>query len=937
MTFVQDQGLRYNVVGGGGSTDLTAVNSALSALSGAVTASGGASALAVSSGLAGTSASISSVSANLSSVSASISSLQASVENSGNLTTVNSSLSGTSSSLSATSSALSNVSSSVAVLSSGLAINSDNISSVSTNLSSVSAALVAVAANVVSGANLSAISNNLSNVSDSISAVNTSLSSISSSVSNVSSTLRLVSSNISFLSSNLSTVSSSLSDIQINFIKHVEADKINLAYRGIKPNDTTPATVTSNTAILQAAINESVATGKSIAGVNGLISVAEVTYNGAFSIYGEHMTKSGFKAMAADKNVFTATNDCQSTIGLTFSNLYFEGVNASRAGWDGLFKGRTGLVLTANEGGSVATAANRGIFIEKCQFKHFGGYALDITDTFNSSIKDCYFLYNGKQPTGAAQFTSAATPIYADGGIGALGGGVFLHEENWTDVGTTNFDFSNNYFGGCNIGVFGGKEAKDQNIGVNFRNCIFEANNYGRYAARTSRETFDGCYFEGNLIKAAVGGAGHFNNTYQYPLTQNTTDAYDYYTVVDNGFIKTKYVSDGVTALEIDYSDTLQQVTELKAASGAIKLGKFGNARLYSGQGTPEGVVSAGVGSEYLDTDATSLATLKYFKTSGTGNTGWSSIAATSSVDVKLLTAPANNGTYTIASSLPEVHVFLDTVNSIQDYQIIMPSSGPNGQAIYFHTKGGGSVKNLNINGAGATLYGGPFTLNQNSTISFVKNGNDPSWYLNDNQFKFSTASLPNQTGTAGEYEILAGTVDQYNGVKITQTTPNINFKMPVVSGGFEKTFIIENSVSSTVNITAYGVVIKPDTYATFFFNGFTWLAEVARENKKVYQYHTSGASVTVGKDTDILVVDPAAVLPALAITLDDRSLKANKEVYILFGGTIAANAPVVNALTINAPAGQSVLENLILASANSGNTLHYILNPQNSKHARIN
>jgi hypothetical protein len=897
-----DQGYRYvgaAIVGNGtSSADLTAVNAALSSLSSTLNTAGNANVSAISGSLSATSSTLNAVSSNLSNISTNLSS----------------------------------VSSTLAAVAANVASNT-NLSAISNNLSSVSASITSIA-NV--NTNLSTLSSGLNGISGSISSVSSSLNLISSNIDFISSSVSLISSSLSNVSGNLSNTSSTLSSLQVNFIKHIEADKINLLYRGMKPNNATAAVVTANTQILQAAIDESVATGIGITGVNGLFSIAEVTYNGAFSIYGEHMTKSGFKAMSADKILFSARNDCQSTIGLTLSNLYFEGVNSNRLGWDYAFKGRITPVLTANEGGAVATAANRHIFIEKCQFKWFGAYPIHLTDSFNCAIRDNYFLYNGKIPTGAAQFTSAPTPIYADGGIGSLGGALFINEENWGDVGTTGLDVSNCYFGGNNIGSFGGKEVKDQNIGVNFTNCIFEANNYGRYGARTSRESFNNCYFEGNLIKGAKGGAGMGYNCYQYPITENTTDAFDYYTFVNYGFTKTQIISDGVVVFEVAYSDTQQQVTELKAKEGAIKIGTFGNARLYSGQGSPEGSVTAGSGSEYVNTDATTLAALKYFKTTPTGNTGWVSIASASSTGVEVISAPSNNGTYTVLSVLPEVHVFFDTTTAIQNFAITLPTATLNGQTVYVHTKGGGSISNLTVNGSGATVYGAPFAIREHHTLSFVKNTNDPSWYLNDTVIKFVTASIPNQIGVAGEYEILVGTVDQYSGVKITQTTPNINFKMPTPSGSFEKLFIIENSVSSTTSITAYGVTIQPDTFATFFFNGFTWLAQTSKNNK-VYQYHTAGASVTINKNTDILVIDPSAVLAALAITLDDRLVKNDKRIDIIFGGSIAQNLPVVTALSIVAPAGQSLLQNLTMTTANSGNTLSYIYNPQNLKHIRLN
>lgn len=54
------------------------------------------------------------------------------------------------------------------------------------------------------------------------------------------------------------------------------------------------------------------------------------------------------------------------------------------------------------------------------------------------------------------------------------------------------------------------------------------------------------------------------------------------------------------------------------AAGGIV----IGTAKIISGAGTPEGVVTAPVGSLFLRTDGGSTTTL-YVKTIGAGNTGW--------------------------------------------------------------------------------------------------------------------------------------------------------------------------------------------------------------------------------------------------------------------------------------------------------------------------
>jgi len=56
-------------------------------------------------------------------------------------------------------------------------------------------------------------------------------------------------------------------------------------------------------------------------------------------------------------------------------------------------------------------------------------------------------------------------------------------------------------------------------------------------------------------------------------------------------------------------------------ASAGLELGSSG-PRVMSGTGSPEGVVTAPVGSTWLDTAATTGA-VKWIKASGTGNTGW--------------------------------------------------------------------------------------------------------------------------------------------------------------------------------------------------------------------------------------------------------------------------------------------------------------------------
>lgn len=58
--------------------------------------------------------------------------------------------------------------------------------------------------------------------------------------------------------------------------------------------------------------------------------------------------------------------------------------------------------------------------------------------------------------------------------------------------------------------------------------------------------------------------------------------------------------------------------TNAFAASGIV----IGTAKIINGTGSPEGVVTAPIGSVFLRTDGGASTTL-YIKTSGAGNTGW--------------------------------------------------------------------------------------------------------------------------------------------------------------------------------------------------------------------------------------------------------------------------------------------------------------------------
>jgi len=88
----------------------------------------------------------------------------------------------------------------------------------------------------------------------------------------------------------------------------------------------------------------------------------------------------------------------------------------------------------------------------------------------------------------------------------------------------------------------------------------------------------------------------------------------------DDGLYLYRYPSSGVINTVIDVSTGKWTFRDVGATAG-LELGTSG-PRVMSGTGSPEGVVTAPVGSMWTDEAATTGA-IKWIKASGTGNTGW--------------------------------------------------------------------------------------------------------------------------------------------------------------------------------------------------------------------------------------------------------------------------------------------------------------------------
>lgn len=136
------------------------------------------------------------------------------------------------------------------------------------------------------------------------------------------------------------------------------------------------------------------------------------------------------------------------------------------------------------------------------------------------------------------------------------------------------------------------------------------------------------------------------------------------------------------------------------------------------------------------------------------------------------------------------------------------------------------------------------------------------------------------------------------------------------------------NSVSATSPLENLGTPEDPNigfasqsdgNYALEFIDGVATLIPVQDEFVGVFteQTHTTGASVIVNNDTDILYVNPASEIATLNVILPETPTNG-QEVKISFGGDITVGS-VATILAIVGNTGQSVLNGVAITQALAG------------------
>ena len=161
-----------------------------------------------------------------------------------------------------------------------------------------------------------------------------------------------------------------------------------------------------------------------------------------------------------------------------------------------------------------------------------------------------------------------------------------------------------------------------------------------------------------------------------------------------------------------NFDSTVGDVHDV-GVTGAVRVGfnasAFG-ANLFSGSGSPEGAVTARIGSQYLRSDG-GQGTVLYYKESGTGNTGWVAIGGAPIVfgaddlgtaATALFFAPG----YTPAATATEIKFTITRPGTLRNLRVQVATAGTDAQTVTYTVRKNGVDTLLlcseNNNAAGA-------------------------------------------------------------------------------------------------------------------------------------------------------------------------------------------------------------------------------------------
>jgi hypothetical protein len=138
---------------------------------------------------------------------------------------------------------------------------------------------------------------------------------------------------------------------------------------------------------------------------------------------------------------------------------------------------------------------------------------------------------------------------------------------------------------------------------------------------------------------------------------------------------------------------------------------------LIAGTGSPEGAVTRGVGTVYVQTDASPTTDAIWYKQTGSGNTGWVQVAASGATDAELaaiagLTSAANKGiTFTGSGTAAtfDLSAFALTILDDANQAAAQTTLGvvPGTHVVTYNNNNRDVVVPLIVDGGGATITTG--------------------------------------------------------------------------------------------------------------------------------------------------------------------------------------------------------------------------------------
>jgi hypothetical protein len=157
-------------------------------------------------------------------------------------------------------------------------------------------------------------------------------------------------------------------------------------------------------------------------------------------------------------------------------------------------------------------------------------------------------------------------------------------------------------------------------------------------------------------------------------------------------------------ALGIVRSTGENRIGETTAGTAHLRLNRStGNVSIITGTGSPEGVVTAPVGSTYTDTDATG-GVIRWTKFTGSGNTGWLADVAAATIGNLLTANQASVETNLTGLSTTNGTVVRTTAWSLQGSASALVTQAASGNYRLFASIPGSSAANAVIRGGTRTV-----------------------------------------------------------------------------------------------------------------------------------------------------------------------------------------------------------------------------------------